>query len=101
MVKRSGKLDVPLSCLAFIAGMLCFMFVFVIPLQIPPERFPYSDFVLVLLTVASFSIALTGLIRRPEKTWMLRIALVLSLSLPFFWLLVVLWLLGVAFGFIP
>ncbi|WP_280531335.1 hypothetical protein [Paenibacillus sp. J23TS9] len=40
MLKRNSKLDVPLSCFAFIAGMLCFLFVFVIPLQIPPERFP-------------------------------------------------------------
>ncbi|MWV46011.1 hypothetical protein GRF59_20540 [Paenibacillus sp. HJL G12] len=90
----------PLSGLALLTGLLCFLFVFVIPLHIPPESFPYSGFVLVLLTVVSFSIALAGLIRRPEKTWMLRIALVLSLSLPIFWLLVVLWLIGAAFGLI-
>lgn len=106
MYKRKGmdmqtkhRID-PLRGLALFMGMLCFLFVFIIPFQIQGEQFPYSDFVLVLLTVASFSVALSGLIRRPAKTGVLRIALALSLSLPLFWLLVVLWVLGVAFGVI-
>lgn len=98
MLKRGGRHEGALSWAALTAGLLCFLFVYVIPLQIPPERFPYSGFALVLLTVASFSLALAGLIRNASRRWLLRIALVLSLSLPIFWLLVVVWLLGVAFG---
>lgn len=78
-----------ISYAALVAGVICFCIVFITPLRIANIGSLAGDYITFTLTGLGMILSIAGIMKRTEKNMLPIISLILSLSLPIFWCIVV------------